>query len=341
MTTTTSLIPVGIDVSKRTVDVGIAWQGKVPVKHVANTLQGFEQIADWLHTLGTGPVHVVLEATGTYSDAVALFFVQRGERVSVINPARMAAFRKSEGIRTKTDKQDAKLLVRYAQQKQPPAWTPPAEELQQLQVLEGRREQVQQMRQQEVNHLENSRLDAQTRQQILRHVENLDAQIEDLQERTTALVKQHESLKTACELLDSIPGIAPLTARRLVAALSEISRFESASQLVAYAGVASVEASSGTSVHGSGAIKKTGNVWVRKWLYMSALRVMSCDPDFAQWNAELQARGKKGLVRVVAMMRKLLHIIYGVLTAGKPYDACKAFPGHYATGTPTAGKPAA
>ncbi len=225
MTTTTSFIEVGIDVSKLTLDVGIAWQGKVPVKHVANTLQGFEQVQHWLHPLGTGPVHVVLEATGTYSDAVALFFVQRGERVSVINPARMAAFRKSEGIRTKTDKQDAKLLVRYAQQKQPPAWTPPAEELRHLQVLELRREQVQQMRQQEDNHLENNRLDAQTRQQITTDVEQMDAQIAELEERTVALVKQHESLRSACELLElefrglrhSLPGVwSPPSARSAV-----------------------------------------------------------------------------------------------------------------------------
>ncbi len=68
---------------------------------------------------------------------------------------------------------------------------------------------------------------------------------------------------------------------------------------------------------------------------------MSCDADFAQWNAELQARGKKGLVRVVALMRKLLHVIYGVLTSGTSYDPRKAFPGHYATAALPAGKPAA
>ena len=117
----------------------------------------------------------------------------------------------------------------------------------------------------------------------------------------------------------------------MLAIIVQISRCERASQLVAYAGVASTEESSGTSVRGSGAIKKTGNVWLRKWLYMSALRVISCDPDFARWADELKARGKKGLVRVVAMMRKLLHIIYGVLNSGKPYDAHKAFPTHYAT----------
>jgi transposase len=338
MTTIPAMSLVGIDVAKLTLEVGIAWQGNVPVKQVANSPQGFEQMQSRFDSLGIGPVHAVLEATGTYSDAVALFLYEHGHTVSVINPARLAAFRKSEGVLTKTAKQDAKLLVRYAQQKQPPAWTPPPQERRQLHVLELRREQVQQMRQQEANHLENSRLDALTCQQITSHLTQLDAQIAELDERAARLVSQHPDLSAACTLLDSIPSIGPLTARRLLAIILEISRFERASQLVAYAGVASVEESSGTSVRGSGAIKKTGNVWLRKWLYMSALRVMSCDPDFARWADELKARGKKGLVRVVAMMRKLLHIIYGVLTSDQPYDARKAFPAHYATGSGGAGE---
>ena len=126
----------------------------------------------------------------------------------------------------------------------------------------------------------------------------------------------------------------------MVSVLVEITRFEGASQLVAYAGVASAEVSSGTSVHGSGAIHKNGHIWLRKWLSMPALRVMTADPDFAQWVAELRGRGKPSMVIVVAVMRKLLHIIYGVLASGQPYDARKAFPTHYATAATQQGEPA-
>ena len=340
MTLETSLRAVGVDVAKRTLDVGLDWNGKIPVKHVPNPRLGFEQMERWWESLGSGPVHVVLEATGTYSDAVARYLYERGHRVSVINPARLVAFRKSEGGMTKTDKQDAKLLVRYAQQKQPQEWTPPPEVFEQLQVLELRREQVLQMRQQERNHLENSRLDEKTQQQISSHIEQLDTQVADLESRAAALVAQQEQLTAPCALLDSIPGIASLTARRVMAVVVEVARFESASQLVAYAGVASAEVSSGTSVRGSGAIHKNGHVWLRKWLYMPALRVMTADADFAQWVAELRARGKPNMVIVVAVMRKLLHIIYGVLASGQPYDAHKAFPTHYATPVAGEGQPA-
>jgi transposase len=340
MTTRPVLRAVGVDVAKRTLDVAIAWNGKLPVKHVSNSPAGFEQMERWWQSLGSGPVWVVLEATGTYSDAVARYLHERGHQVSVINPARLAAFRKSEGVVTKTDKQDAKLLVRYAQQKQPQEWTPAPEVFEQLQVLELRREQVLQMRQQERNHLENSRLDAQTHQQITSHIEQLDTLVAELQSRAEALVAQQEQLATSCALLDSIPGIASLTARRVMAVLVEVARFEGASQLVAYAGIASAEVSSGTSVRGSGAIHKNGHIWLRKWLYMPALRVMTADADFAQWVAELRARGKPNMVIVVAVMRKLLHIIYGVLASGQPYDAHKAFPTHYATSVTGQGQPA-
>ena len=89
---------------------------------------------------------------------LSLFLYQAGHRVSIVNPARIVAFRKSEGGRTKTDKQDAKLIAHFCAQKQPVAWVPTPKEMDQLQVLLMRLESLQQMERQEANRLENSRL---------------------------------------------------------------------------------------------------------------------------------------------------------------------------------------
>jgi transposase len=77
---------------------------------------------------------------------------------------------------------------------------------------------------------------------------------------------------------------------------------------------------------------------VRKWLYLSALAVKGCDPDFRQWAASLKARGKSGMCIVVAIMRKLLHLVHGVLKAGEDDDARKAFPSHDGRPTPPRGE---
>jgi len=85
--------------------------------------------------------------------------------------------------------------------------------------------------------------------------------------------------------------------------------FHSASQLVGYTGLAIKESQSGTSVRGKACIDRIGNAQLRKALYMPALVAKRCDPDFARLAAELKARGKPNKVIIVAVMRKLLHLI--------------------------------
>lgn len=326
-----TLPPVGIDVSKLTLDARLLAQESAPgpFKHVANSPDGLTQMQSWFERQGLARVHACLEATGTYSDAVARFLYEQGHQVSLANPARVAAFRTSEGIRTKTDRHDALVLARFCAQKRPALWSPTPEPVQQLQVLLGRHEELLTTRQQERNRLENHRLDALTRQDIQDHIGWLQTQLERVLHRTEALLAQHRELRQPCDRLDSIPGIARLTAMRLYSVFFDQQRFRRAPMLVAHAGLCSAKEDSGTSVHRKASISKTGNAQVRKWLYMSALTVMRCDPDFIRWVAELKARGKSGKLIVVAVMRKLLHIVHGVLKSGQDYDPRRAFPSHY------------
>jgi transposase len=197
-----------------------------------------------------------------------------------------------------------------------------------LQGLLGRLDDLQLTVQQERNRCENLRLDAQIRQEIGAHVSWLQQQRERTLQCAITHVQQYPHLQQACDRLDSIPGIACLTAMRLYSVYFDQHRFRGAPQLVAYAGLCPAQRLSGTSVHGKTSISMAGNAQVRQWLYMSALSVLRYDPDFAQWAGELKARGKCGRVIVVAIMRKLLHVVHGVLTSDEDYDPRKAFPTH-------------
>jgi transposase len=320
---------VGVDVSKPTVDVRPYAERKAAHKRFANTAEGFLQLQAWLERQGIKRAHICLEATGTYSDAVALFLYEQGHQVSLINPARLAAFRKSEGISTKTDKGDALLLAQYCQQKRPALWHPTSVEVQTLQVLLLRMEQLEHMRQEERNRLENSRLDAQTRQEIQEHIALLEQKLEQTRQRAVAHTQSQEPMSEATTIMDSVPGIAMLSAMRVLSVLISWERFASASQVVRFAGLDAQEKTSGTSVHGQTHISKQGNALLRKWLYMCALTLLRCDKHFQRWADELRARGKPGQVIAVAVMRKLLHILYGVWKSGQAYDPRKAFPSHF------------
>ena len=321
--------PLGIDVSKVTLDVRLLSQHRPgPPRRFATTTDGLTLLAQWLESQGTSRVHACLEATGTYSDAVATFLFEHAHQVSVINPARVTAFRLSEGMRTKTDRHDALVLARFCEQKRPALWRPTPVEIQRLQSLLGRLDDLQLTVQQERTRFENLRLDAQIRQEIGAHVSWLQQQRERTLQCAITHVQQYPHLQQACDRLDSIPGIACLTAMRLYSVYFDQHRFRGAPQLVAYAGLCPAQRLSGTSVHGKPSIAMAGNAQVRQWLYMSALSVLRYDPDFAQWAGELKARGKCGRVIVVAIMRKLLHVVHGVLTSDEDYDPRKAFPTH-------------
>ena len=148
-------ITLGVDIAKKKFDVALLIDTKYKHKHFPNDKAGFEAFIQWLLTFNvlTQPL-ICMEATGAYSLPLADFLVAQGYPVSVVNPAKIHAFAKSELSRTKTDKADAKLIARYALTMQPGLWTPPPPEMRHLQALTRRIEHLLEIQQMERNRLE-------------------------------------------------------------------------------------------------------------------------------------------------------------------------------------------
>jgi transposase len=127
-------------------------------------------------------------------------------------------------------------------------------------------------------------------------------------------------LKQQSQLLDSIPGIAETTAALLLAELTNIKQYRSARQVAAYAGLVPRERQSGSSVRGRTRLSKIGNARLRKALYFPAVTALRCSPFFQTWAASLQERGKSKMSVICAVMRKLIHLVYGVLKSAQPFD---------------------
>jgi transposase len=312
---------LGIDIAKLKFNVClIQHNGKLRHKVFPNTSTGFEQLLDWLSRQGVSTVHACLEATGTYGESLALFLHQAGHRVSVVNPAAVKAFAQSRLSRTKTDKVDAELIARFCQAQVPPAWTPLPEEVRELQALVRRLESLIEMRVMEENRLSSGI----TVDSVRRSVEELLAHLNEQIRRTEELIRQHISnhpgLKRQSELLDSIPGIAETTAARLLAEITDIKQYKSARQVAAYAGLVPRERQSGTSLRGRTRLSKIGNARLRRALYWPAITALRCSPFFQAWAKGLQERGKSKMSVVCAVMRKLVHLAYGVLKSEKPFD---------------------
>src|SRR6266550_3439468 len=147
------LMHLGLDVSKAKIDCALLSQGKIKSKVVSNNPEGFEVLRRWLAKHGASRVHACCEATGTYSEAIALFLHDQGHMVSVVNPAQIAAYAQSQLSRAKTDALDARLIARYCEREQPVAWAPPPAEERLLMALLRDLQQLQSMQQAESNRL--------------------------------------------------------------------------------------------------------------------------------------------------------------------------------------------
>lgn len=312
---------LGIDIAKLKFNVClINSQGKLRHKVFPNTEAGFEQLLAWLARHGVERVHACLEATGTYGEALALCLHQAGHAVSLINPAAIKAFAQSRLSRTKTDRVDAELIARFCQAQQPSAWAPPAQEVRELQALVRRLESLIEMRVMEENRLSSGIAVDSVRRSVEEMLKHLNEQIRRTEELIRQHINNHPGLKRQSELLDSIPGIAETTAALLLSEITDIKQYRSARQVAAYAGLVPRERQSGTSVRGRTRLSKIGNARLRKALYFPAITALRCSPFFQAWAKGLRERGKSKMSVICAVMRKLVHLAYGVLKSEKPFD---------------------
>lgn len=313
---------IGIDVAKKTLAVDVVLpDGKRRQKHCANTPAGHAELLRWIGHHAVTPVAIGLEATGGYQEAVALALHDAGYAVSVLNPSVIAAYGQSQLRRAKTDPTDAALIADYMRTQQPPAWTPLPQETRHLQALARRLEALLEMRTQEANRQDLAA--AVVRPSIDATIAHLDAQIAGVKRQMADHIDRHPTLRQQRDLVRSIPGIGATTAAIVLGEL-QIKRFASARQLAAFSGLVPRVRQSGTSVRGRGTLVKIGSGRLRKALYFPALTALRCNPSLRRFAARLRAAGKAPMVIVAAVMRKLIHQIYGVLRSGQPYDPAKA-----------------
>jgi transposase len=312
---------LGIDIAKLKFNACLIQpSGKLKHKVFPNTTTGFEQLLEWLAHQRVECVHACLEATGSYGDSLSLFLYQAGHRVSVINPAAVKAFAQSRLSRTKTDRVDAELIARFCLAQEPPLWTPLPAEVRDLQALVRRLESLIEMRVMEENRLSSGITVEMVRESVQAHLTYLNQEIKRTEELIRTHIDNHPTLKQQSELLDSIPGIAETTAALLLSEITEIKQYRSARQVAAYAGLVPRERQSGSSLRGRVRLSKIGNARLRRALYFPAITALRCSSFFQTWAEGLQKRGKSKMSVICAVMRKLVHLAYGVLKSEKPFD---------------------
>jgi transposase len=305
---------LGIDISKLKFDVALVLlDGRFRHKVFPNTKAGFQQLSAWLTNHKVEQIHACMEATGTYSEPLALHLYEAGHTVSVVNPAKIKSYGQSHLSRTKTDKADATLIAQFCSERNPPAWQPLPQEIGDLQALVRRLESLQEMHQMEINRLEAGVSAERVRSSLAEHIAYLEQEIADTEAFIREHIDSHPSLREQRTLLLSIPGIGETTAAKFLAEILDVNLYQSARQLAAFAGLAPRLHESGTSVKKRARLSKVGTPRLRKALYFPAISAIRCNPQVKALSLRMKERGKCPMQIIGAAMRKLVHIAFGVL----------------------------
>lgn len=268
--------------------------------------------------------HACMEATGNYGVALAEWLDEREFIVSIVNPAIIKGFAQSQLSRNKTDKADAKLIARFTQALKPAAWIPTRTEVRELRALVDRCENLKCMLVQEKNRLDMQR-NEEVRQSIKVHITWLEEELHELEEAIQQKIDSDPELKNDNALLQSIPGVGEKTSATVLAYVA-FENFKSAKEISAFIGVNPRQRTSGTSVRGRTRLSKTGNSYLRKSLYMPALSALRFNDTVKNFARQLAHNGKTKMVIIGAVMRKLVHIMYGVIKSGRAFDVAHNIP---------------
>jgi transposase len=288
---------VGIDVAKDSLEVAVfeqpgSWQ-------IGNTVEQVESLAEQLNAMQ--PALIVLEASGGYEMLALSLLGQAGLPVALVNPSRTRSFARSTGQLAKTDRIDAQMLAHFAQAVRPQVRQPASEQDEHLTALLTRRKQVVNMLTAEKNRLHSAR--PQVQERIRRHLEWLQAELDDLQQELEVLLAGNQEWQHKKAILESAPGVGAVTAFTLLAHLPELGLLDR-KKIAALVGVAPISRDSGK-WRGKRFVQG-GRPTVRSALYMAALSGSRNNPVLRRFYQALIARGKPKKVALTACMRKLL-----------------------------------
>lgn len=291
---------VGIDVAKEELEVRLGGQHQ----RVPKNPKGFAALRRELHL--SPPAWVFCEATGGYERGLLAMLHQHRITVSLLNPARVRAFARSEGVKAKNDPIDTRMIERFALEKNLSPTPPPKHPL--LIALMDRRRHLKDELTREKTRLQNSApsLHASMRRMIA----VLQREIAKIETAIRLEVKKHEPSQQAADLMQTVVGVGEVTAWAILAYLPEITQLHR-NQLVCLAGLAPFNQDSGKS-HGPRKICG-GRHKVRDVLYMAATCAATHNPVIKPYVDRLRARGKPYNSACTAAMRKLVIHIQSLL----------------------------
>lgn len=306
---------IGVDVSKRSLDVcALCGQETKRELRFQNSSAGIKQLLAFAKSLGQIAAFG-MESTGGYELDLALAALEAGLPLSVENPRRIKKFAGAMGYLNKTDRADARAIAQYLLRIGATPWRLSEPHVRELSLLTRHRASLLSELGRTRNRLEHARhLPELVCRQLQTAAARIAQDIQEIDERRVQILQQNKELGEQAQALMRIKGIGPATAILVLAQAGDVQNFENAQTYAANAGLSPCRKESGA-WRGASAISKCGNRQLRAGLFMAASIGSRFNPVLKEFRKRLLERGKTKMQAIVACMRKLLMICYGVLKA--------------------------
>lgn len=331
---------VGIDVSKDTLDVtfkeqtikGVKIKGSTKFDNNAN---GHEKFLEWCNKREIpGNTVYILEATGVYHEEVLFFLYDNGKKVCVELPQRIKYYAKSKGVKTKNDKIDSGIIADYGIERNLRFWQEPGKSFRTIRTLAREHTTLTQSKTQAQNRLHAVKHSRDKNEKVMkRYYEQIDffnGQLADIEDEIAKTINDDATLKTRFSNVTSIKGIGVMTAAKILSETDGFQLFDSIKQLVSYSGLDVIEKQSGN-YSGKTKISKKGNSRLRTALYMPAMTAILHNKNLKEFNKRIMETHKFKKQGIVAVMRKLLILVYTLWKKNEPYNS------NFAWGNQTSG----
>ncbi len=302
---------VGIDISKAHFDVAL--HGKMETTRFPNTVSGWSDLIHLIHLselseLKTENTLVVIEPTGGYEKGVLWTLLQKRVSVHRADTRKVKSFIRSYGVYGKTDQIDAIQLARYGYERHSSLtlFSAYSSELDLLKALVARYNDLKEIQVKEKNRIQHPHISSLIRKSINAVLKVTQKQLEMVEIELDELINGHQELKTKQTVMQAVPGIGKKVSQQLLACLPELG-YLNRKQIACLSGVAPHPKESGT----LSKYRKTGyggKQNVKAILHMAALAAAHSKSDLGLFYASLIARGKKPLVAITALKRKIIVI---------------------------------
>ena len=292
---------------------------------IANTPEGFDELAEWMKERGINKEKsvVCLEATGVYGEALCYYLISKGYRVAVESPLKVKrAFAQSAH---KNDMEDARQIAEYGHRfyDELQWWNPPSEVMEEVQMLLSAREQFVTQRIANINALKTMQRKvvktATGMKAYEQAIKQLSENIHEIEREMKRLMKEDDSFHRLIKTMTSTPGIGLVLAASLAVTTNGFLRTCNYKRLASYAGISPIEHTSGISVYRKPRSRCFGPPRLRKLLYLAAMSVSTHNPEFKRYYLRKVAEGKPKRLVLNNISNKLLKVVCALVRTETDY----------------------